>query len=119
MTFKILPGQYFDQETNLHYNYFRDYDPTTGRYIESDPIGLRSGPNTYAYVGNNALRWMDPFGLARSRKGLPSVKVLPCDEDANQVCKDRCGCRGVKACQLVITPKFISMDEQGTLYREE
>src|SRR3546814_9028105 len=35
-----FPGQYFDEETRLHYNYFRDYEPQTGRYIESDPIGL-------------------------------------------------------------------------------
>jgi RHS repeat-associated protein len=46
-----LPGQYFDRETGLHYNYFRDYDPTTGRYIEADPIGLEGGLNLYSYVG--------------------------------------------------------------------
>jgi RHS repeat-associated protein len=42
----ILPGQYFDKETNLHYNYNREYDPSTGRYVESDLIGLRGGPMT-------------------------------------------------------------------------
>lgn len=58
-----FPGQYHDAETGLHYNYFRDYDPSTGRYIESDPIGLLGGLNTYAYVRNDPLRLVDPRGL--------------------------------------------------------
>lgn len=56
-------GHYYDQTTGLHYNGFRDYDPKIGRYIESDPIGLAGGVNTYTYVGNQLLNAVDPFGL--------------------------------------------------------
>jgi RHS repeat-associated protein len=57
-----FPGQFFDAQTGLHYNYFRDYDPAKGRYLQSDPIGLRAGANTFAYVRNNPLTHVDPRG---------------------------------------------------------
>ena len=57
-------GQYLDEETGLHYNYFRDYDEVTGRYVQSDPIGLEGGLNTYGYAHQNPLSYFDSFGLA-------------------------------------------------------
>ncbi|HEX7819335.1 MAG TPA: RHS repeat-associated core domain-containing protein [Sphingobium sp.] len=67
-----FPGQ--TQTLNdLYYNRYRDYDPTIGRYIQADPIGLAGGQNIYAYVGNNPTRWMDPNGLKKVNLFDPSL----------------------------------------------
>ncbi|UJP06215.1 MAG: DUF6531 domain-containing protein [Nitrosomonas sp.] len=58
-----FPGQYFDKETSLHYNYFRHYEPETGRYISPDPIGLMGGVNVWGYVAGNPVSFTDPYGL--------------------------------------------------------
>jgi RHS repeat-associated protein len=76
-----FPGQYFDKETNLHYNYFRDYDPAQGRYVESDPIGLDGGINLYVYGANTPLSNIDPFGMdvqrtPSNRSDAPNSDVM-------------------------------------------
>jgi len=75
-------GQYFDAETGRHYNYLRDYDPRWGRYIQSDPIGLRGGFNTYVYAGNNPLLFLDPTGEEITGEWIESPTLSPSWPDA-------------------------------------
>ncbi|HDS7112717.1 TPA: hypothetical protein QH394_000321 [Klebsiella aerogenes] len=56
-------GQYADEESGLHYNRYRYYNPLAGWYISQDPIGLMGGLNAYAYVDGNPVGWIDPLGL--------------------------------------------------------
>jgi RHS repeat-associated protein len=58
-----FPGQYWDSETQTHYNFHRDYRPNTGRYLQSDPIGIKGGVNSYTYVEATPSRGIDPNGL--------------------------------------------------------
>ena len=72
-------GQYYDSETGLHQNGFRTYDPSTGRYLTSDPIGLWGGLNTYAYAWGNPITIFDSMGLAGecifTRQGSPVLEA--------------------------------------------
>jgi RHS repeat-associated protein len=74
-----FPGQMYDRETNLHYNYFRDYDPQVGRYVQSDPIGLAAGTTqTFGYVGGNPISLSDTLGLATNEEIRKAVSTLQC-----------------------------------------
>ncbi len=79
----------------MHYNYFRDYDPSSGRYIESDLIGLSGGINTYSYVGSNALVRFDSLGLQALS---PTTTMVP----------QSCPCKDIlkKAKELNNDPKY-------------
>ncbi|NKB33807.1 MAG: hypothetical protein GKR91_11980 [Pseudomonadales bacterium] len=71
-----FPGQYEDSESGLNYNYFRDYDPSLGRYVESDPIGLVGGVNTYVYAFASPTNLLDDFGLqSTSRSSLRTSRA--------------------------------------------
>ena len=59
-----FPGQYYDQETGLHYNWHRYYDPDTGRYLTPDPVGLAGGINLFLYADGNSVNLIDPLGLS-------------------------------------------------------
>ncbi|OCG61497.1 RHS repeat-associated core domain-containing protein [Gilliamella sp. Fer4-1] len=67
-------GQYYDEETGLHYNLNRYYDPFTGRYITQDPLGILGGLNSYQYVNADPINWIDPLGLIKvENSGLEGI----------------------------------------------
>jgi RHS repeat-associated protein len=70
------PGQYYDRESGLSYNYFRSYDAKTGRYTQNDPIDLAGGWNKFSYVNENPLSYIDPLGLEKIILFGPGDSVL-------------------------------------------
>lgn len=95
-----LPGQYYDEETGLHYNWHRYYEPETGRYLSPDPMGLEGGMNLFSYVDGNPVNWVDPWGLSPRPAGVLNTQGLhwrgPATSHYNTHVTD--GCLGA-ACQ--------------------
>ncbi len=85
-------GQYFDEETGLHYNRFRYYEPESGRFINQDPIGLLGGVNLFAYAVN-PIGWIDPLGLApKGRSGNSGSKPENPNQTKPNQAKRPCDC---------------------------
>ncbi|OCG72780.1 hypothetical protein A9G42_11755 [Gilliamella sp. Nev6-6] len=83
-------GQYFDEESGLHYNRYRYYDPYTARYISQDPIGLAGGENAYSYVPD-PLAWIDPLGLKEVNSLYPCDKIFASRKEAFRAAKKDAG----------------------------
>lgn len=95
-----FPGQLFDGQAGLHQNWRRDYSPAVGQYVESDPIGLGGGMNTFVYVGDNPISYTDASGLARANPSLPPAFYLKaCDGDDWKECEGRCSPNRVLTCK--------------------
>ncbi|MFN7089158.1 MAG: RHS repeat-associated core domain-containing protein [Allorhizobium sp.] len=83
-----FPGQWFQLESGLHYNWHRHYDPTTGRYLQPDPLGMPDGPSRWAYVINSPLMYVDPEGL--------QLKFLGPSDRGGRICGVICGGYGCR-----------------------
>jgi RHS repeat-associated protein len=102
-----FPGQYGDKETNLAYNWMRDYDPSTGRYVQSDPTGLEASLNTYAYLDDTPLTDSDFYGLIKGT--MRGFKRKPCPAEERVECADRCKAQGkvMKSCMVTRGVRWI------------
>lgn len=106
-----FPGQYFDKETKVAYNVMRDYDFSIGRYVESDPLGLDGGANTYGYVRGTPIVLTDQLGLFTYNKPPPATEPVPPDLEKKVSCLEKC-----MKIPLVITGGAEKYKPDGGLY---
>jgi len=99
-----FPGQIYDSQAGLSQNWHRDYDPVTGRYVESDPIGLNGGINTYAYISSRPTAAVDPTGLFLFPWEIP-VTVVGGSSSQRQAAEDAIS-------RILNTPRGHQLEEQ-------
>ena len=94
-----FPGQWFQLEAGLHYNWHRHYDPSLGRYTQPDPLGFVDGPSVYGYAGAEPVTGVDPSGEARK---LPPnrIRTRDCNPLEYAKCSKQCDSRGVESCKV-------------------
>ena len=107
-----FPGQWFQTETGLYQNWMRDYDPTTGRYMEADPLGLVDGASVYGYARQNPGRYMDPRGEQTSGP----MRVGRCDLARQRVRDAKAQHRKTNG-TAICTPLDSTSVTLGKLYR--
>jgi RHS repeat-associated protein len=112
-----FPGQQYDAATGLHYNYFRDYEASTGRHIESDPVGLKGGINTFAYVSSQPLTLIDPLGQSPSPVHPTRRRTRPCTGTEYEACAEQCAATGVESCRVSQTWRIVRMKNGLTVWQ--
>jgi len=84
-----FPGQYYEEETDLHYNYYRDYNSVLGRYVQADPIGLQAGVNLFVYALDNPNRYVDFKGLKsccpKDEQNLIEARITEVNNQINNI----------------------------------
>ncbi len=109
-----FPGQYFDSETAHHYNHHRDYESTSGRYVQSDPIGLKGGWNTYRYANGNPVSGTDSTGLVSWSGFGRSLGVGPLGRDEFELESE---CRCGKQLRIKVTVNSLGIGFGGSATR--
>lgn len=101
-----FPGQWFQSESGLHQNWMREYDPTLGRYIQADPLGLVDGASVYGYALQNPGRYVDP-------RGEFAVRVPSLDFGLGDIVGD--GCSGTSSLPIIEGPGTLNVQRSDGL----